>query len=222
MLYLSCFHSRLRKKKLTQEEQSHHKKSMTKMSEISIHSPIQSEILNSLASLSPPPTPIAKRGCHFFPADSSGDATVPVPLFFPTTASVFGSSYHEPNRRILSSRSTHHSDEEDDSVDAELMFLISYPPPRLRLEQRRTVTITPPPLTPSQNEKRFLQVPDDSLKLMIPTLPSLAQEISNNNSDNLSFTLMKRSYPPAMKSQSPCDTPHQKVERRHSFAAKSA
>ncbi len=192
------------------------------MSLISIHSPIQSELLNSL-SLSPPPTPIAKRGCHFFPADGGGgDATVPVPLFFPKTASVFGSSYHEPNGRILASRSTHPADEDDNSLDAELMFLISYPPPRLRLEQRRTVTITPPLLTPTQNEKRVLQVPDDSLKIMIPTLPLLSPEISKSNSDKLSFALMKRSYLPAMKSQSPCDMPHQKVERRHSFAAKSA
>ncbi|KAL3760193.1 hypothetical protein ACHAWU_008940 [Discostella pseudostelligera] len=184
------------------------------MSPIAIQTPLNPEVLPYLETLSPPPTPIAKRGRSFFPAGD--DASLNVPMFFPKSASIFGS--YQPQ----SPRSTQPANKDDNSVEAELMFIISYPSPRFRLEQRRTITISPPPLTPPQNEKFVLQVPDNSLPLLIPKLPLLPER---SKSDNVSFTLMKRSHPALIQSmpQRPTlDMNHRKVERRHSYVAKSA
>ena len=92
-----------------------------------LRSPRNSEVFSlSLTSLSPPPTPIAKRGRHSsLPANA---VTSPAPMFFPKSQSVFRSAHH--SRPV----------ENDDAIAMErerLAMLASRPIPSLRLLPRR-------------------------------------------------------------------------------------
>lgn len=99
---------------------------------VSIHSPLQSEVLlSSLAySLSPPPTPIAKRANHrrFFPSNAATPVT-PTPTFFPKSKSLINDARHRP------SPSPSTADKEAMERKS-LALLASRPVPRLHLTPR--------------------------------------------------------------------------------------
>lgn len=100
---------------------------------VSIHSPLQSEVLlSSLAySLSPPPTPIAKRANHrrFFPSNAATPVT-PTPTFFPKSKSLINDARHRP------SPSSPSTIEKEAMERKSLAFLASRPVPRLHLTPR--------------------------------------------------------------------------------------
>lgn len=97
---------------------------------VTIRSPFSSEVFPSFDySLSPPPTPIAKRARHFFP----NNAATLTPLFFSKSQS------------LLDSTSSHQSADGDKEAFRELerkhlAMLASRPAPSLQLKPRSTLS----------------------------------------------------------------------------------
>jgi len=141
--------------------------------------------------LLPPPTPVAKRGHHFF---KSNDDTMPpeIPMFFPSSNSVMTghlSCLKEDEGEI----------KEEENVERRLLKLLaSRPTPTIRLKPRPTSSIhnvmdtdIPPEdtskkqvLTVDMNEIKPLPIyspssvaePKKSIESMIRKLPSLSSD----------------------------------------------
>ncbi|KAL7546101.1 hypothetical protein ACHAWF_009433 [Thalassiosira exigua] len=131
---------------------------------VSIQSPLLSDVVSCLESLSPPPTPIAKRARRFFPSE---DATPPTPMFFPKSQSILQAEELRTPSRLS-------------TVDMEAMkseqleMLASRPAPRLRLKPRLHVYMT----NTSQKENINYQMNADQAApfpfSLPPSLPSLS------------------------------------------------
>ena len=161
---------------------------------VSIQTPPSSDVFLSYNNgLSPPPTPVAKRGHHFF---ESNDDTMPpeIPMFFPSSNSVmtgYLSCLKEDEGGI--------KEEEEENVERRLLKLLaSRPTPTIRLKPRLTSSIhnvmdtdIPPEdtskkqvLTVDMNEIKPLPIyspssvaePKRSIESMIRKLPSLSSD----------------------------------------------
>ena len=159
---------------------------------VSIQTPPSSDVVSSYNSrLSPPPTPVAKRGCHFF---ESNDDTIPqVPTFFPSSNSIM-------TGHLLCLKDEEEDIKEEENVERRLLNLLaSRPTPTIRLKPRPTSSIhnvmdteIPPPedtckkqvLTVNMNEIKPLPIyspssfaePKRSIESMIRKLPSLSSD----------------------------------------------
>jgi len=160
---------------------------------VSIQTPPSSDVLSSYNNgLSPPPTPMVKRGRQFF---KSNDDTMPpeIPMFFPSSNSV-----------MTGHLSCLKEDEEEDIKEEEnverrlLKLLASRPTPTIRLKPRPTSSIhnvmdtdIPPEDTSKKqvlevdmNEIKPLPIyspssvaePKRSIESMIRKLPSLSSD----------------------------------------------
>ncbi|KAL7537604.1 hypothetical protein ACHAWF_005840 [Thalassiosira exigua] len=93
---------------------------------VSIQSPLLSDVVSCLESLSPPPTPIAKRARHFFPSNAA-TPTPPTPMFFPKSQSLLrANDISKPSRPSTVDRETVRK--------KQLAMLAARPAPRLRLK----------------------------------------------------------------------------------------
>mmetsp|Transcript_13758 Transcript_13758/g.20743 ORF Transcript_13758/g.20743 Transcript_13758/m.20743 type:complete len:253 (-) Transcript_13758:127-885(-) len=152
---------------------------------IPIHSPLSTDVYSSLSSLSPPPTPIAKRSRHFFQSST----TSAMPMFFPMSQSLFYSSGHR----------CHHSDaspsikDEEATEKKKLKLIASRPASILRLMPRSRTNISQtregtkriqvdqlPPLPSS-----YLDTSLKSIKPMIPRLPFLSDSTKTSDSSQI-------------------------------------
>lgn len=119
---------------------------------VSIHSPLPTySVFPSFhdSSLSPPPTPLAKRARHFFPSNSEASSS-PVPMFFPTSKSLLShrsssSSFHNSSSPRLSPTRLHDRThaaptsptfEKENVARRQLKDMARRPPPALRLRPR--------------------------------------------------------------------------------------
>lgn len=118
---------------------------------ISINSPLPSEVFNEL---SPPPTPIAKRGRHFFPSNAA------VPMFFPKSQSIFGSAHAHPN---ISAPTT--AEKEATEMKRLLASLAHRPVPRLHL--------SPMPKSKFGKDSTNTSRAEDMMQLQADQLPTL-------------------------------------------------
>jgi len=195
---------------------------------MSIHSPLSSEVVSSFDSLSPPPTPIAKRSRHFFPSNAAPPTT---PMFFPTSQSLFGSSSQQCHFPTSS------SDNEGAIGRKQLASLASRPAPSLQLRVRSS----------SVSQSRFAL---KELQLdQIPALPFLFPDTafrpiesstpqkhspSNSSTRRSDSVSILKSTP---KKQKPIPSPNQQaklpefqrsgmkhsaMKQRNSFVARSA
>lgn len=150
-------------------------------------SPTNSQVFPSFDySLSPPPTPIAKRARQFLPSNT---ASSPVPMFFSKSRSLFG-----PESIGRANNAHHYLSPEEAMEKKQLQVFASRPAPDVLLKPRPTVTSTThwessprptvamdkilaPPFTSSG--ATFRPVSDDVESSIIPELPWLS---SNNSS----------------------------------------
>ena len=172
-------------------------------------------------------------------------------MFFPATASVFGSNRQQPrhqcNKQQEEEQQHNKQDDTPSGSHPQSTFLLSCPAPSLRLEQRRINTIPPTSVAkrvvtsrsaqeadPEQEvgelaPPRMLQfADDDELDLLIPELPLLHIEPSKiKDGRGASFRLAMKSDPDDATSAGSCRRRdslrrNPRVERRQSFAAKCA
>lgn len=159
---------------------------------IPIHSPLSTEVYSSLSSLSPPPTPIAKRFRHFV----QSNATTAMPMFFPMSQSLFYSSVHR----------CHHSDASPSNKDEvvtekkKLKLIASRPASILRLMPRSRTNIS----QTREGTKRiqvdqlpplpflYLDTSLKSIESMIPRLPSLSDSMKSSDSSQILESTFKK------------------------------
>ena len=102
---------------------------------VSIQTPPSSDVFSSYNNrLSPPPTPMAKRGRHFF---ESNDDTMPpeIPMFFPSSNSVM-------TGHLSCLKDEEEDTKEEENVERRLLNLLaSRPTPTIRLKPRPTSSI---------------------------------------------------------------------------------
>lgn len=193
---------------------------------VSIQTPPSSVMSSSYNNeLSPPPTPVAKRGRHFF---NSNDTTPQIPMFFPTSSSVMTghlSCLKDEEKEIKI----------EENVERRLLNLLaSRPTPTIRLKPRPTTLMhsnnmdTPPEDTKKQvlvfdmDEIMPLPIyspssitePKRSIESMIRKLPSLS-------SDSETKTISKsdtRKLPSFQRG----GLHHHTTKRRNSIVARSA
>ena len=162
---------------------------------VSIQTPPSSDVFSSYNNrLSPPPTPVAKRGRQFF--KSNDDAMLPpeIPMFFPSSNSVM-------TGHLSCLKDEEEDINEEENVERRLLKLLaSRPTPTIRLKPRPTssihniITEIPPEdtckkqvLTVDMNEIKPLPIyspssiaePKKSIESMIRKLPSLSSDSEN-------------------------------------------
>lgn len=194
---------------------------------LSVRSPLNSEVLSLLESLSPPPTPVAKRGAHFIPSN----AATPVPKYFPASQSIFGALLR-----------VDYPGEKEVAEEMQLRQLASRPVPSFRLKRRPTPMNSSRAAATTEGAKKMRvqvhaeQLPPlplaagpalaskSSAKMLIPLLPSLSTlsvESSKSTSESAS-----ESGPGQQGSKLPSferQGMHRRVaQRRNSFVARSA
>jgi hypothetical protein len=210
---------------------------------VTMESPLSSQVFGSLDSLSPPPTPNAKRARHFFPSNASS----PTPMFFPKSKSLFGTN----TRAGLSPAS-----EKENAERMQLQRLASRLPPclqlkprptditnrtaRLRLSSRsssgdmpinesRKMRITvdqilPLPLVFHESKTLSFKPVEESSVASIPELPSLSCSLSDSSKGSVIGSVIKPSVSYQAKLPSiKRDGMHRHiVKKRNSFVARSA
>lgn len=196
---------------------------------VAIHSPPSSEALPPLDSLSPPPTPAAKRARQFCSSSNVG----PMPMFFPKSLSILGT---EPCPFRLKA-------EVDEAVEKKrLAHLGSRPVPRLQLrstlssrgtEQNIAVWAKDGSIARQINMNQIPQLPYDnfSFKSIESELPEMPAMGSSSKSSGSSSPIVLTPKTPAVSAIEPT---HVKLpsfqrnkqglrqKRRSSFAARTA
>eukprot|EP00581_Thalassiosira_minuscula_P016887 CAMPEP_0183730962 /NCGR_PEP_ID=MMETSP0737-20130205/33969_1 /TAXON_ID=385413 /ORGANISM="Thalassiosira miniscula, Strain CCMP1093" /LENGTH=204 /DNA_ID=CAMNT_0025963569 /DNA_START=459 /DNA_END=1073 /DNA_ORIENTATION=- len=164
------------------------------MTSVSIQSPVESEVFSFFETLSPPPTPLAKRGRHFFPSNAS----TPVPMFFPKSQSLLSSPSARRAETLLSRSSPANKEA---MAQKQLASLASRPVPIIRLVPRKTKTDTSQVnrAATSTDIKKIIQAgqtpplpfsfPNDSfdvkqIKSAIPQVPSLSDSTASSDSES--------------------------------------
>mmetsp|Transcript_32225 Transcript_32225/g.59091 ORF Transcript_32225/g.59091 Transcript_32225/m.59091 type:complete len:198 (-) Transcript_32225:907-1500(-) len=195
---------------------------------VSIHSPLSSNVVSSFDSLSPPPTPIAKRSCHFFPSNA---ATPTIPMFFRTSQSLFSSSSPQCHFHTSS------SDNEKATGKKQLASLASRPAPSLQLRVRSSS------VSQSRVALKELQLdqipalpflfPDTSFRSIESSTPQKHSPSNSSTRSSDSVNILKSTS----KKQKPIASPnqqaklpafhrsgmkHRAVKQRNSFVARSA
>mmetsp|Transcript_41085 Transcript_41085/g.72272 ORF Transcript_41085/g.72272 Transcript_41085/m.72272 type:complete len:198 (+) Transcript_41085:118-711(+) len=194
----------------------------------SIHSPLGSDVFSSLNSLSPPPTPIAKRERHFF---TSIAATPPTPMFFPTSQSLFSSSAHRCPFSQLSPANKEAMEEK------QLASLASRPAPSLRLMSRSGTNISQASDVKTRIQAgQILPLPFSfpgtsfkSIESSIQQMPSLSDSSKSSDSANLLESTLKKPEPvvdPNQQVKLPSfqrsGVQHRTVKKRNSIVARTA
>lgn len=192
-----------------------------------ILSPPASEVIPPLESLSPPPTPIAKRGGSF---SRSSNTLNPTPIYFPTSWSRLGSAHHP---------STCSSSADKDATAENQIALLSRPVPNMQLvrrspgsgastlkfdddEERRKIMSQIPMLPLYSHPETSSQSVEASVKLLPP--PSLdASKRSGNRADRLcNANSVVNQQAVKLPSFQRKGLHHATVTRRNSYVARSA
>lgn len=204
---------------------------------VTIQSPFNSEVLSSFDySVSPPPTPIAKRARHFFPSN----APTPTPMFFPKSQSLLVSSFQHSSHKDITDVERKH-----------LALLASRPSPSVQLKPRHALTDAShrtnrvSSCNGSKDVKKRFKLeempqlpfsfpPEKSFKpIMSPTIPDLPSlPLSSGSSKGLSKSdsaLEKKTSSPAAAAQQvklPSfqrrGVDHRTIKKRNSLVARSA
>ena len=190
----------------------------------SVHSPLSSEVFSSFDSLSPPPTPVAKRGCHFFPSNASTPVEH-MPMFFPTSASLLS-----PTRKVSLSSSKNHK--ENKNIErSTLASLASRPTPCLRLKPRpKNMNVSASPSFILDGKKQVLAVDKHTVDQLIPMpfsqlpmVPNLSLDTGkSDNVSNLSPRKISASDPGKLPSFHQCGMHRHTTKKCNSFVARSA
>eukprot|EP00581_Thalassiosira_minuscula_P018102 CAMPEP_0183713004 /NCGR_PEP_ID=MMETSP0737-20130205/8016_1 /TAXON_ID=385413 /ORGANISM="Thalassiosira miniscula, Strain CCMP1093" /LENGTH=205 /DNA_ID=CAMNT_0025941751 /DNA_START=229 /DNA_END=846 /DNA_ORIENTATION=+ len=205
------------------------------MTSVSIQSPLKSEVFSSYDTLSPPPTPIAKRSRYFIPSNASAH---PMPMLLPANQSLLGSS---AARRAEPPLTTSSYTNEEAMARMHLESIASRPAPTLILMRRPRIeadtsrdnrdlnniiqvdTLPPLPFSFPKDSFDF-----KSIESAIPQVPSQSSSNKSGSSNSLGSNEKKPDAVASAKHQVKLPSfqrsgmQRRAANRRNSYVARSA